>query len=291
MRSALQPMTLSRVPDALIRHPLPCVRCKYDLLGLEARGTCPECGASILNSLAARLDLDSDSFLPMHGVRRVATTIFTAAIGLAGGSCVFLALLAQVAAHAFESDGFTHAVPVLRGIAVGCTLLGFLAFIAVLPWIRHREFIRAHILGAGGFAMWYAAAIQPPSVIIATYAALPAAMVLLAVTPLLRDLGPRSRAYRSARATAQRIDGLLLSTGLAGGASATAELLASTTNSDDIATVLRLTAGASATLSLIGFCYLLLNSIWILRAAFRPLLTIEQAFGVEASATNPTIRK
>ena len=203
-------MTLSRVPDALIRHPLPCVRCKYDLLGLEARGTCPECGASILNSLAARLDLDSDSFLPMHGVRRV-----------------------------------THAVPVLRGIAVGCTLLGFLAFIAVLPWIRHREFIRAHILGAGGFAMWYAAAIQPPSVIIATYAALPAAMVLLAVTPLLRDLGPRSRAYRSARATAQRIDGLLLSTGLAGGASATAELLASTTNSDDIATVLRLTAGAA----------------------------------------------
>ncbi len=265
------------------------MRCRYDLLGLDARGQCPECATPILHSLAARLDLESGSFLPVVGVRRVATTILIGALGLVGGACVFLALMMQVGARAFAATPFasffTHSIPVLRGIAVGSTLLGFLAFVFVLPWIRQRDSVRARILGAGGFAMWYAAAIEPPSAIAATYAALPAAMVLLALTPLLRDLGPRSRAYRTARATAQRIDGLLLSTGLAGGASATAEFLAWSTGSVDATTILRLTAGASAGLSLIGFCYLLLNALWIVRAAYKPLLTVEQAFGVEPAST------
>ena len=42
------------------------MNCGYDLEGLEARGTCPECGRSILESLAVRLDLETPSFEPVY---------------------------------------------------------------------------------------------------------------------------------------------------------------------------------------------------------------------------------
>jgi predicted RNA-binding Zn-ribbon protein involved in translation (DUF1610 family) len=262
-----------------IRHSLPCTKCGYDLEGLEARGVCPECGTPIVESLTARLDASTARFEDMPNVRRVAATVFIGAAGALGGSCVLLALLVELIAESADLPALRVAIEPMRVTALLATAAGFLGFAAMLPWRREPRFIRAKALGMVGFLAWMAAAIVRVDAISTTYCALPAALVLFAVAPLLRALAPRSRAYRNARATAQRVEGLLLSNGLAGGASATALFLANYPGLSAATGILRAIALAAGALTVVGLAYLLLNAAWLVRASLRPLLSVEETFG------------
>ena len=271
------------------------MNCGYDLEGLEARGTCPECGRSILESLAVRLDLETPSFEPVPNAPRVAATILLGSLGCVGGALVFAVLLFDIVTSlgtelplSMQVSGWITrwaplGIALMRLLAFVGTSTGCVAFLMLLPWRRDRRFIRAKILGSAGFALWLALAIPEPTTLGATMTSLPAAMALLAIAPLLRDLGPRSRAYRNARATAQRIGGLLFSTGIAGGSSLAAEILVRNGPDDDTVLFLRIVACAAASLTLVGLVYLVLNAVWIARASVRPLLTVAETFGDEST--------
>ena len=277
----------SHVSPSTIRHTLPCTKCGYDLEGLAATGNCPECGTSIVDSLTARLDTETRQFDDMPNPRRVAATVLFGAVGALGGAGIFLAIVLERLAETAEIPTFVTLAPVFRAVALLANVLGLIAFLAVLPWRREARFVRAKALGVAGFTAWLIASFESEqSVATATYTAIPTMLVLFAIAPLLRALAPRSRAYRNARATAQRVEGLLLSTGIAGGTSATALLLRESPGGDSAATLLSLLAVAAAGLTVVGLAYLSLNAFWLVRASFQPLLTVEETFGKSVSAAN-----
>jgi predicted RNA-binding Zn-ribbon protein involved in translation (DUF1610 family) len=273
----------THVAATTIRHTLPCTTCGYDLEGLEARGVCPECGTPIVESLTARLDAATARFEDMPNPRRVSATVLVGSIGALGGSCIFTALVIGLLAESTGAAPLRHAIDPLRVAALVATALGLAGFVAILPWRRESRFIRAKAFGSLGFLAWMAAALVEVDVVSATYCALPATLVLFALAPLLRALAPRSRAYRNARATAQRVEGLLLSNGLAGSLSATALFLSGTPEASAFIGVLRAIALAAAALTVIGLAYLVLNAAWLARASLRPLLSVEETFGNPAS--------
>jgi predicted RNA-binding Zn-ribbon protein involved in translation (DUF1610 family) len=281
------PTDLSHVSPSTIRHTLPCTKCGYDLEGLAATGNCPECGTSIVDSLTARLDTETRQFDDMPNPRRVAAAVLFGALGALGGAGIFFAIVLERLAETAEIPTLVTLAPVFRAVALLANVLGLIAFFAVLPWRREARFVRAKALGVAGFTAWLIASFESEqSVATATYTAIPTMLVLFAIAPLLRALAPRSRAYRNARATAQRVEGLLLSTGIAGGTSATALLLQESPGGDSAATLLSLLAVAAAGLTVVGLAYLSLNAFWLVRASFQPLLTVEETFGKSVSAAN-----
>jgi predicted RNA-binding Zn-ribbon protein involved in translation (DUF1610 family) len=277
----------SHVSPSTIRHTLPCTKCGYDLEGLAATGNCPECGTPIVDSLTARLDTETRQFDDMPNPRRVAATVLFGALGALGGAGIFLAIVFERLAELSEIPALATLAPAFRSVAFLANFLGFIAFLVVLPWRRESRFVRAKALGVAGFTAWLIASFESEqSVATATYTAIPTMLVLFAIAPLLRALAPRSRAYRNARATAQRVEGLLLSTGIAGGTSATALLLRESPGGESAATLLSLLAVAAAGLTVVGLAYLSLNAFWLVRASFQPLLTVEETFGRRGSTAD-----
>lgn len=277
----------SHVSPSTIRHTLPCTKCGYDLEGLAATGNCPECGTAIVDSLTARLDPETRQFDDMPNPRRVAATVLFGALGALGGAGIFLAIVFERLSELSEFPALATLAPAFRSVAFLANILGLIAFLAVLPWRREARFVRAKALGVAGFTAWLLASFESAqSVATATYTAIPTMLVLFAIAPLLRALAPRSRAYRNARATAQRVEGLLLSTGIAGGTSATALLIRESPGGESAETLLSLLAVAAAGLTVIGLAYLSLNAFWLVRASFQPLLTVEETFGTSISTAD-----
>jgi len=286
------------VNETTIRHPLPCSRCGYDLEGLAARGRCPECGQAVLDSLVTQVDVESATLAPTTAIRRTSTVIFLIALGAFGGSSPFLAVLLTRVGNALALDAsvLDSLATTLRAITTGSTLIGALGALLILPWTRERNILRPRILGVFGFLMWCALAQGPMSDATAPLSTLPLIVVLLALAPLLQRLGPRCHAYRNARATAQRIDGLVISTAIAGAASLGSALLDSGSMSigglgEDISLFLTIIATAAGGLTVLGLAYLMLNAIWIIRAAGHPLLTVDEAFGTQARAPGEQISR
>lgn len=291
--SAALSATLLEMSEPVIRRPLRCVQCGYDLEGLSARGACPECGREIVASLAGNLDLTATDRVATPESRRLAWALFLATIGcLAGGAR--LPEFAASAAAAELAETTTSALPVLLNklaallhlVALAGTAIGLLALTAVLPRRDERRVLRIRVLGCVGFALWLALALAKPNAVGLTATALPAGMVLLALSPLLRELGPRSRVYRDRETAKQRIDELLLALGIAGVASGCAEFAAQDTANETTVALLRLVAAASAALVLVGLGYLAVNAYWILRSVLNPEPTLSEVLGTGDSGSN-----
>jgi len=287
------------MPEAVIRRPLRCAQCGYDLEGLPARGACPECGTEIVVSLARRLDLEGPPARPAPEARRLAWALMLGAIGVLGASMrtVEFALrhvLDEYTARGSEAASLASALDaaadLLQLAALAGALLGFVALGALLPWRSERRLMRTRLAGCGAFAMWVALIVPPAATIGVAATALPAALALLALSPLLRELGPLSRVYRSRSSAKQRIDELLLAVVIAGVAAAAAFFAEGAASDATTVALLRIAAAASAGLSIIGFGYLALNCAWILRATLSPDPTLAEVLaegGADGPAASP----
>ena len=105
--------------EPVIRRPLRCIQCGYDLEGLSARGACPECGREIVASLASNLDLIATDRAPAPDARRVAWALFLATAGALAGSARLPEFAASAAAtHKLASKQYLqnfhlHFLPVI----------------------------------------------------------------------------------------------------------------------------------------------------------------------------------
>ena len=273
------------MPEAVIRRPLRCAQCGYDLEGLPARGACPECGCEIVVSLARRLDLDGPPARPAPEARRLAWALMLGAAGILGASLRTVEFAARTvldeysARHAVGARtlaALETAADLLQLAALAGALLGLVALAALLPWRGERRLLRTRLAGCSAFAMWVALIVPPAATIGVAATALPAALALLALSPLLRELGPLSRVYRSRSSAKQRIDELLLAVVIAGVASAAGAFAADAGSDDTTIALLQIAAAASAGLAIIGFGYLALNCAWILRATLSPDPTLAE---------------
>jgi hypothetical protein len=69
------------MPSPVVRRNLACIGCGYDLEGLPARGNCPECGRAIVESLAERLDLETEAQAGARGSARLGWALLVAVAG------------------------------------------------------------------------------------------------------------------------------------------------------------------------------------------------------------------
>jgi hypothetical protein len=278
------------MPEAVIRRPLRCAQCGYDLEGLPARGACPECGCEIVVSLARRLDLDGPPARPAPEARRLAWALMLGALGILGASMRTVEFAARAVLDEYSARGavgartlsaLDTAADLLQLAALAGALLGLVALAAMLPWRGERRLLRTRLVGGGAFAMWVALIVPPAATVGVATTALPAALALLALSPLLRELGPLSRVYRSRSSAKQRIDELLLAVVIAGVAAAAGAFAADAASDETTIALLQIAAATSAGLAIIGFGYLALNCAWILRATLSPDPTLEEVLADE----------
>lgn len=278
------------MPEAVIRRPLRCAQCGYDLEGLPARGACPECGCEIVVSLARRLDLDGPPARPAPEARRLAWALMLGALGILGASMRTVEFAARAVLDEYSARGavgartlsaLDTAADLLQLAALAGALLGLVALAAMLPWRGERRLLRTRLVGGGAFAMWVALIVPPAATVGVAATALPAALALLALSPLLRELGPLSRVYRSRSSAKQRIDELLLAVVIAGVAAAAGAFAADAASDETTIALLQIAAATSAGLAIIGFGYLALNCAWILRATLSPDPTLEEVLADE----------
>jgi hypothetical protein len=291
--SAVLSATLLVMSEPVIRRPLRCIQCGYDLEGLSARGACPECGREIVASLASNLDLIATDRAPAPDARRVAWALFLATAGALAGSARLPEFAASAAATELAATTARGLPLLLNKTAAALHIVGFagaatglIALTFVLPRRDERRVLRIRVLGCVGFALWLALSVATPNAVSLTATALPVGMVLLALSPLLRELGSRSRVYRDRETAKQRIDELLLALGIAGVASVCAEFAARDSSNETTVALLRLVAAASAALVLIGLGYLATNAYWILRSVLNPEPTLSEVLGTNDSGSN-----
>lgn len=285
--------TLRVMSEPVIRRPLRCIQCGYDLEGLSARGACPECGREIVASLASSLDLTTAERTITPDARRVAWALFLSTIGALAGSARLPEFAASAAAAELAATSARGLPPLLEKLAAVLHItafigsaVGLIALTVVLPRRDERRVLRIRVLGCVGFALWLALSVAAPNAVGLTATALPAGMVLLALSPLLRELGPRSRVYRDRETAKQRVDELLLALGIAGVASACAEFAAQDSANETMVALLRLVGAASAGLVLVGLGYLAVNAYWILRSVLNPEPTLSEVLGEGDSGSN-----
>ncbi|MEY4116790.1 MAG: hypothetical protein RLZZ116_118 [Planctomycetota bacterium] len=259
-----------------IRTQIACTKCGYDLEGLEAQAKCPECAQDIMVTLAARLDPATESLARTRALVRVAWGVYLACIGSVLGCAVAAPpilgfALDSVAVPAWLAPGLRGAQSIAPFIAVAGTLAGLIGLVFVLPWERRRAMLRARVIGGAGFAGWGAIALMTPGFDAALGTLGAIAAVVAALTPLLRELVPYSRMYRSARHATQTTRDLVIAAGVTLGAGGLALFLART-EPGNREVILLATVGAygSAMFLMVGLCYRLANVHWALRSVRRP---------------------
>ena len=279
------------MPDPIIRRTLLCSVCRYDLEGLSARGNCPECGHDIVASLAARLDLGATQALEFPGARRMAWALTLAAVGaLAGTGILATAVFEFISIRANAPTSATILINVLRSgptVALVGASIGFVAMLGVLPWTNRDGMLRCRVLGTLGFTLWIVAALEQPSLGWMLGATGAAAIALIAIAPLFKQLGPLSRVYRSRQTAAQPFNALLLALfgagscgGLANGLPSLRKITPALADTIELAsTVLWLTATACAATLVFGLLYLVVNAVWILCAVMRPAPDADSILG------------
>ena len=268
-----------------IRKQLPCVKCGYDLEGLEAQAKCPECGQDIVATLASRLDPATEALERSHELLRTAWALefmsLGAVLGCAiGAAPVIDALRESLTPPAWLAPGVDGVRAVAPLAATVGAALGVFASFVVLPRVELRGYARARYLGGLGFVAWLVLSLQKPSFEAALAALAAVAAVAGSVTPILRMLVPHSRLFRTARHATQTTRDLLIAAGVAAGSGAVALAVRRQPGNDpDMAIIPSVAAYASAMLLVVGLCYRLVNAHWILRSVRRPPPRVDDLLG------------
>ena len=264
-----------------IRTRIACTKCGYDLEGLEAQAKCPECAQDIMVTLAARLDPATESLARTRALTRIAWGVYLACIGSVLACAIAVPPIVGVIAEstalpAWILPGARAVQSLAPAFAVAGGAIGFIGLALVLPWERRRAVLRARVIGGAGFACWLALALPRPSFDAALGSLGAVAAVVAALTPLLRELVPYSRVYRSARHATQTTRDLLIAAAVTLGTGILAVHMHRTDPTEQQFILLAAVAAlASAMFLLVGLLYRLANAHWALLSVRRPPPRVE----------------
>ncbi len=281
-----------------VTSPLPCARCRYQLLGQPLLGSCPECGLPVATSLASSMEHSQRAMADLRKPHRVAAALVSCAVAVL--CCVALQMGAPMLATIESFTGQRSPFPDrmrLWGWAGSALALSSALLLAHLALSSREDMLRKELgrwrlwLLLGGWCWlaavlldtvvawrvtalpvwliealpWAGAAIQLPGMA----AMLSGYHVLLAVT------GRRSRTFHEAASARQSvrllngtaallvvitIAGLILQTRVVQGQDF--QVLVGVTS--------RVAASCLAALLLFGSAYLVANAWWIARSLTLP---------------------
>ena len=277
------------MPGLTIRKPLPCAKCGYDLNGLEARGRCPECGSDNIATLALRLDIAAEELTRSAALVRTAWALYLACAGSVLGCFIAVSPILKHAGTAVDLPAWLFSTLnklsiAAPRIALFGTTIGLIGLLLVLPWDRRRPVRRARFFGSGGFLGWMFLSVQPPSYEIALMALAALAMVVAALTPLLRELTPHSRFFSTARHATQSTRDLLIAAAVCAATGAVPLYLGQYLPADldptfDVALYSGIVAFSSAMFLVVGLGYRLVNAHWVLLSVRRPPPRLSEVLG------------
>lgn len=274
---------------------LPCGRCGYDLRELAADGDCPECGEPIRLTIIEAVDPASRRLTPIQNPKTIGNAILGVVI------CFYISSLLAVIAmliHAPNSlpvPQFIHSLPTtsLMWTAAGFGIASILFLVPILKMCQRKELVGCQaglMLTVVGISIWSMSMIladffllnyggNTPSyafgIRFSTFAMLfdtclpvvSAGLVFSGFRKLIPRLGQRSRAFRQAQGSRQRMNDLLatLVVVLVG-----RTLLVNSPSDSNLSFMGLIVMVMSVSFIVIGLGYLLRNTIWIRRALVTP---------------------
>ena len=270
----------------VIAQSLPCARCGYDLRGLQADGDCPECGEPMRLTIIETVDPASRRLTPIQNPKTIGIAItgivasFTISFTLA-----IIALLID-APSSLPIPHFLRIFPV-TAVVWAAAGIGFLSFLFLVPMMRmcqRKELVGCRggiLLTGGGVLCWSASMILTlwfllrPGTVNNQYAMLfdtclpviSAGLVFSGFRKLIPRLGLRSRAFRQAQGSRQRMNDLLaaLVVVIVG-----RTFLMTAPTESNLAIFGLIIMIMSMSMIVIGLGYLLRNTLWIRQALTTP---------------------
>ena len=217
---------------------LPCGRCGYNLRGLAADSDCPECGEPIRLTIIEAIDPASRRLVPIQN----SNTIGNAILGVV--TCFFISSLLAVVAmlihapYSFPAPQFVRSLPAttVAWAAAGFGVISILFLAPIFKICKQEELIGYQsglMLTVVGISMWslsmvladfflltygsgtpsYAFGIRYSTFAMLLDTCFPvvsAGLVFSGFRKLIPRLGQRSRAYRQAQGSRQRMNDLLV---------------------------------------------------------------------------------
>jgi len=266
--------------------PLACACCGYDVHGLTADGDCPECGEPIRLTIINVVDPVSKRLIPLHHPIVIGNTI-TGIVLFYYLSCLLsvLAILVRSPANLPLPDALKEMDA--SWIVWSSASIGLVALLCVIPLLRlsqrdELQGCRSGILLTGiGLLMWTCSMVLIPlllldqnqqtasvSMLIDTIIpVLAGCLVFSGFRRLIPRLGQRSRAFRQAQNSRQRMNDLLVALAVI----VVGRTLVAVTIDDSNLMFLGLAIMVmSISLVVIGLGYLLKNVLWIRKALITP---------------------
>jgi hypothetical protein len=280
---------LSKMDVALT---LQCARCGYDLRGLQADGDCPECGEPIRLTIIETIDPASRRLEPITNPRMIGNSIsgivtafffstFLAVIALATNAPSTLPVPQQLLA--FPASSFVWG-------SLGMSLLALLSLFPMMRMCQRKELVGCRtgiILTLSGLLLWSISMLAANILLIQGVSEYPsygmlidvllpvisAGLVFSGFRKLIPRLGQRSRAFRQAQGSRQRMNDLLaaLIVIIVG-----RTLLAISTEDANLAILGLILIVISISFILIGLAYVMRNTLWIRNALVTPPPTVHE---------------
>jgi len=266
--------------------PLPCIRCGYDLRSLVADGNCPECGEPIRLTIIESIDPASRRLTPIQNPRVIGNAIAGVVVSFFASYILSMTALLIVEPNQLPVPNMLRALPATAFVwgAIGMGLLALLFLVPIMGMCQRKEIVgcRAGImLTCTGLLLWSLSMVlanffllflgkQSPVFGMLLDTCLPViamGVVFSGFRKFIPRLGQRSRAFRQAQGSRQRMNDLLAT--LVVIIIGRTMIVASPPNSSPSTIGLILTV-TSVSLILIGQGYLLRNTLWIRRSLLTP---------------------
>ena len=274
---------------------LPCGRCGYNLRGLAADSDCPECGEPIRLTIIEAIDPASRRLTPIQNSNAIGNAI----LGVV--TCFFISSLLAVVAmlihapYSFPAPQFVRSLPAtaVAWAAAGFGVISILFLAPILKICKQEEWIGYQsglMLIVVGISMWSLSMVLADFFLLtygsgtpsygfgirySTFAMLldtcfpvvSAGLVFSGFRKLIPRLGQRSRAFRQAQGSRQRMNDLLatLAIVLVG-----RTILVNSPSDSNLSIMGLIIMVMSISFIVIGLGYLLRNTIWIRRALITP---------------------
>lgn len=277
-------MTQSDLERTLIAAELRCGRCGYNLRGLSPLGKCPECGHDIWATVVRTIDPAASRLPKLTNPKAVAWA--TLWIMLSAAMSAFLLAFGSVrdALNVSHSGILGIATEHLAMAACVTALSGEIGVLILAP-PRGKErsstlWVRIWLLAIGFIAWaacnyWWSTLVAGSStpgaqMIVRIVMAASWVIALLGIDGILKAIGQRSRAYRTARGGRQSAQGMIAACAALCLGALVQGLARMNVLPRSVEMYGNVVAWASALMLLIGLAYMLINTLWIFRALIAP---------------------
>ncbi len=270
----------------VLAQSLPCARCGYDLRSLQADGDCPECGEPIRLTVIETVDPATRRLTPIHKPRKTGNAITGIVLFFFISSLLAVMALCVDAPKSLPIPLFVRRSPISVFVwaSAGFSLLSFLSLIPLLQMCRRKELTGCRLgimLTGTGLLLWSLSMLMVNMFLLnsgknySQYAMLfdtcfpviSAGLIFSGFRKLVPRLGQRSRAFRQAQGSRQRMNDLLAALFVIIIGRTFLVVSGPDSNLSFIGLIVMV---MSISLVAIGFGYLLRNTIWIRQALITP---------------------